>query len=66
MIIVHPKIGRVVQQLQGRPYYLFLYLDALFERDPHVASSFADTQVHTIIVSKNELMATTSLGSTIC
>jgi hypothetical protein len=44
-MIVHSKIGRVVQQLQVRPYYLFLYLDALFERDPHVASGFADTQV---------------------
>ncbi|TFK47011.1 vacuolar protein sorting-associated protein 41 [Heliocybe sulcata] len=38
-------IGRVVQQLQGRPYYLFLYLDALFKRDPYLASDFADSQV---------------------
>lgn len=36
---------RVVQQLQNRPYYLFLYLDALIEKDAHLASEFADLQV---------------------
>ncbi|KAF9498914.1 vacuolar assembling protein VPS41 [Pleurotus eryngii] len=38
-------IGRVVQQLQSRPYYLFLYLDALFEKDPYLTADFADIQV---------------------
>ncbi|KZT70226.1 vacuolar protein sorting-associated protein 41 [Daedalea quercina L-15889] len=38
-------IGRVVQQLQGRPDYLYLYLDALFHKDPHLTSAFADMQV---------------------
>ncbi|EIW51779.1 vacuolar protein sorting-associated protein 41 [Trametes versicolor FP-101664 SS1] len=38
-------IGRVVQQLQSRPAYLYLYLDALFHKDPHLTSAYADTQV---------------------
>ncbi|KDQ15510.1 hypothetical protein BOTBODRAFT_31824 [Botryobasidium botryosum FD-172 SS1] len=38
-------IARVVQQLQARPYYLYLYLDALFEKDPYLASEFSDRQV---------------------
>jgi len=38
-------IGRVVQQLQSRPFYLYLYLDALFRKDPQLTSDFADTQV---------------------
>ncbi|KAH9848839.1 vacuolar protein sorting-associated protein 41 [Lenzites betulinus] len=38
-------IGRVVQQLQSRPAYLYLYLDALFHKDPHITSTYADTQV---------------------
>jgi hypothetical protein len=38
------QVGRVVQQLQSRPYFLFLYLDALMDREPHMASAFADIQ----------------------
>ncbi|CCM00293.1 uncharacterized protein FIBRA_02323 [Fibroporia radiculosa] len=38
-------IGRVVQQLQSRPYYLYMYLDALFHKDPQLTSDFADVQV---------------------
>ncbi|KAJ8501707.1 hypothetical protein ONZ51_g465 [Trametes cubensis] len=38
-------IGRVVQQLQSRPSYLYLYLDALFHKDPHLTYPYADTQV---------------------
>ncbi|KAG6812138.1 hypothetical protein H0H92_004137 [Tricholoma furcatifolium] len=39
-------IGRVVQQLESSPYYLFLYLDALVtEKDPTLISDFADLQV---------------------
>lgn len=39
------QINRVVSQLQKRPYYLFLYLDSLAERDPQLVSEFADLQV---------------------
>ncbi|KAJ7717660.1 hypothetical protein B0H16DRAFT_1610599 [Mycena metata] len=38
-------VGRVVQQLQSRPYFLFLYLDALMDKEPHMVSEFADVQV---------------------
>ncbi|OCH94458.1 vacuolar protein sorting-associated protein 41 [Obba rivulosa] len=38
-------VARVVQQLQSRPYYLYLYLDALFSKDPHLTSEYADAQV---------------------
>ncbi|KAJ7265984.1 vacuolar protein sorting-associated protein 41 [Mycena haematopus] len=38
-------VGRVVQQLQSRPYFLFLYLDALMDKEPHMVSPFADVQV---------------------
>lgn len=36
---------RVVQQLRSRSRFLFLYLDALFEKDAHLISDFADTLV---------------------
>ena len=39
------QITRVVQQLQSRPFYLYLYLDALFKKDPHLVSVYADSQV---------------------
>ena len=42
---VHRQAGRVVQQLHSRPAYLFHYLDALFKKDQHLASDFADLQV---------------------
>jgi len=35
----------VVQQLQQRHYYLFLYLDALSRMDPHLVTGFANLQV---------------------
>ncbi|KZP00266.1 vacuolar protein sorting-associated protein 41 [Calocera viscosa TUFC12733] len=38
-------IGRVVQQLEARALFLYLYLDALFDRDPLLTSDFADRQV---------------------
>ncbi|KAG8920361.1 Vacuolar protein sorting-associated protein 41, partial [Tulasnella sp. 408] len=38
-------VARVVQQLQVRPYYLYLYLDALFDKDPYLAADFSDEQV---------------------
>ncbi|OAX39598.1 vacuolar protein sorting-associated protein 41 [Rhizopogon vinicolor AM-OR11-026] len=38
-------IARVVQQLRERPFYLFLYLDALFKKDTELTSEFADLQV---------------------
>ena len=34
-----------MQQLQPRQYYLHLYLDALFLKDTHLTSDFADLQV---------------------
>lgn len=39
------QIQRVVPQLQSQPRYLFLYLDALVSRDPHLVSNFADMLV---------------------
>jgi len=39
------KIARVVQQLRSRSRFLFLYLDALFEKDVHLIAPFADTLV---------------------
>lgn len=38
-------IGRVVQQLQAKDHFLYLYLDALFAKDPHLTSDYADIQV---------------------
>ncbi|RDX46971.1 vacuolar assembling protein VPS41 [Lentinus brumalis] len=38
-------IARVVQQLQSRPFYLYLYLNALFQKDPSLTFAYADTQV---------------------
>ncbi|KAF8339185.1 uncharacterized protein EI90DRAFT_3279515 [Cantharellus anzutake] len=38
-------IARVFQQLQGRPYFLYLYLDALFDKDPLLVSEHADRQI---------------------
>lgn len=35
----------MVQQLQERPYYLYLYLDALFDKDRQLAADYADRQV---------------------
>ena len=42
------QMSRVVQQLESRPYYLYLYLDALFERDRHNGYQYADRQVRSI------------------
>ena len=39
------QVARVVSQLKARPYYLYLYLDALFDKDPHLASDYADNQM---------------------
>ncbi|KAG6894266.1 hypothetical protein C0992_006840 [Termitomyces sp. T32_za158] len=45
-LLISVEIGRVVQQLESSPYYLFLYLDALvMEKDPNLVSDFADLQV---------------------
>jgi hypothetical protein len=44
------KVGRVVQQLQSRPYFLFLYLDALMDKEPHMVSPFADVQVRLFVL----------------
>ena len=34
-----------MQQLRSRSRFLFLYLDALFEKDAHLIADFADTLV---------------------
>lgn len=39
------QIGRVVQQLEPHPRYLFNYLDALVRRDLHLVGGFADLLV---------------------
>ncbi|KAF8967466.1 vacuolar assembling protein VPS41 [Flammula alnicola] len=39
-------ITRVVQQLLQRPYYLFLYLDALVHKDSQLVTGFADLQMY--------------------
>ena len=41
-----------MQQLQARDYYLYLYLDALFAKDPHLTSEYADTQVSFIVAKR--------------
>ncbi|GAA5908809.1 Vps41p [Sporobolomyces salmoneus] len=38
-------IPRVIAQLQNHRHYLFLYLDALFDKDPHLAFDYSDLQV---------------------
>ncbi|KAH7104664.1 vacuolar protein sorting-associated protein 41 [Auriculariales sp. MPI-PUGE-AT-0066] len=38
-------VQRVVQQLQARPQYLFMYLDSLYERDAYLAADYSDRQV---------------------
>lgn len=43
--LIYSQIAKVVRQLQERPYYLYLYLDALFERDPQLAMEYAERQV---------------------
>ena len=44
-LLILAKVNRVVQQLKDRPYFLYLYLDALFEKDASLASDYADYQV---------------------
>lgn len=39
------QVPRVVQQLQSRPYFLYLYLDALAAKDALLAADYADAQV---------------------
>jgi len=38
-------IPRVIQQLEGHREFLFMYLDALFDKDPHLAFDYSDLQV---------------------
>ncbi len=38
-------IGRVISQLESHPRYLYMYLDALFDRDPQQITPFCDLQV---------------------
>lgn len=36
---------RVVAQLEEKPRYLFMYLDCLFEKDPHLVAQYGDKHV---------------------
>lgn len=38
-------IAKVVSQLDGRPYFLYLYLDALFDKDPELGANYVEKQV---------------------
>ncbi|BGP22319.1 vacuolar protein sorting VPS41 [Rhodotorula toruloides] len=38
-------IPRVISQLQDSRKYLYMYLDALFDKDPHLAFDYSDLQV---------------------
>ncbi|PRQ73281.1 vacuolar assembling protein VPS41 [Rhodotorula toruloides] len=38
-------IPRVISQLQESRKYLYMYLDALFDKDPHLAFDYSDLQV---------------------
>ncbi|GAC74618.1 vacuolar assembly/sorting protein VPS41 [Moesziomyces antarcticus T-34] len=38
-------IGRVIAQLETHPRFLYMYLDALFDRDPQQVTQFCDLQV---------------------
>lgn len=44
------QINRVVAQLEGAPKFLYMYLDALFDRDPQLAVDFADLQVSALLL----------------
>lgn len=57
------QIARVEQQLRARPYYLFLYLDALNSKDPNLVFEFADRQVCAYpLVSFVKLLTAACLG----
>ncbi|KLT39187.1 vacuolar protein sorting-associated protein 41 [Cutaneotrichosporon oleaginosum] len=38
-------VERVVQQLDAKPQYLYMYLDALFDKDPQSCQQYADRMV---------------------
>ncbi|SCV72404.1 BQ2448_3941 [Microbotryum intermedium] len=38
-------VSKVIAQLQGHRRYLYMYLDALFDEDPHLAFDHSDLQV---------------------
>lgn len=38
-------VERVVQQLETKPQYLYMYLDALFDKDPQSCQQYADVMV---------------------
>lgn len=35
----------MISQLQSHRQFLFVYLDALFDKDPHLAFDYSDLQV---------------------
>lgn len=56
----------MVQQLQDKPYYLFLYLDALVDRDPHLVSEFADLQVSVVVSWMSVVGRCLGVGQVVC
>lgn len=38
-------VDRVVQQLEAKPQYLYMYLDVLFDKDPQSCQQYADRMV---------------------
>lgn len=40
-------VDRVVQQLEAKPKYLYMYLDSLFEKDPQSCQQYSDRMVRT-------------------
>ncbi|PVF96534.1 hypothetical protein CPB86DRAFT_807670 [Serendipita vermifera] len=38
-------IGKVVSQLEEKPYFLYLYLDALFDKDPELSADYMEKQI---------------------
>jgi hypothetical protein len=39
------QIDRVVSQLDAKPKYLYMYLDALFDKDPQFSLPYSDRMV---------------------
>lgn len=55
LIPIMTQIPRVVSQLQSHRQYLYMYLDALFDKDPHLAFDYSDLQVNIYSLYKKVL-----------
>lgn len=45
VLILLSQIDRVVSQLDAKPKYLYMYLDALFDKDPQFSLPYSDRMV---------------------